>query len=192
MIKAPTTTIVPTMKIRKAAGPSPTLKLSKLSPQLWQRLAKRTHPWKSVRAPHCGQRPQKAEAAGEGSVTSPSPLTVRGRAPAAPHVNRREQEQPHDVDEVPVPGGRLKAEMLPRREVALVCADQANDQEDGSDDDVEAVEPGHHEEGRPVDTAFERERRVGVLVGLDAGEQQSEQDRHPEPELQSATVAVDQ
>src|SRR5207237_2145860 len=38
--------------------------------------------------------------------TEHRPTTVRQRAPAAPDVDRREQEQPDDVDEVPVPGGR--------------------------------------------------------------------------------------
>src|SRR5438045_9464860 len=75
------------------------------------------------------------------------------RAPAAPDVDRREQEQPDDVDEMPVPGGRLEAEMLPRREVAPVRADQADGQKDRADDHMEAVEAGRHEEGRPVDAA---------------------------------------
>ena len=33
-------------------------------------------------------------------------------APAAPDVDAEEQEQPDDVDEMPVPGRRLEAEML--------------------------------------------------------------------------------
>ena len=39
------------------------------------------------------------------------------RAAPAPDVDAGEQEQPHHVDEVPVPGGELEAEMLLRREV---------------------------------------------------------------------------
>jgi len=30
---------------------------------------------------------------------------------AAPHIDAGEQEQPHDVDEMPVPGGELETEM---------------------------------------------------------------------------------
>ena len=41
---APTTVIVPTMKIRNAAGPSPTLKLEKSRPHAEQHGAKLTHP----------------------------------------------------------------------------------------------------------------------------------------------------
>src|SRR5436853_3785865 len=103
----------------------------------------------------------------DGSGTSP--LAVNRRAPAAPDVDRGEQEQPDDVDEMPVPGGRLEPEMLPRREVALVGADQAYGEEDGADDHVEAVEAGRHEEGRAVDIAFEGEWRVGIFPRLDAG-----------------------
>ena len=32
----------------------------------------------------------------------------------APHIDAGEEEQPDDVDEMPVPGGRLEAEMLAR------------------------------------------------------------------------------
>ena len=80
-------------------------------------------------------------------------------------------------------------------------AAEANRQEDRSDDDVEAVEAGRHEEGRAVDGAeiadahrkagmrriregrqrqaikAEGERRVGILVGLNAGERGAKQHR---------------
>src|SRR5262245_16682856 len=36
----------------------------------------------------------------------------------ADHIDADKQEQPHDVDEVPVPGRRLEPEVLFRREVA--------------------------------------------------------------------------
>src|SRR5215203_5999866 len=74
-------------------------------------------------------------------------LTVDRRAPAAPDVDGDEQEQPDDVDEMPVPGRCFKTEMLARREVAFVGTVQADGQENGADDDVEAVESGRHEEG---------------------------------------------
>ena len=54
---------------------------------------------------------------------------------------------------MPVPGCGFEAEVLLRREVALLRADQADGQEDGADDHVEAVEAGRHEEGRTVDVA---------------------------------------
>src|SRR3954465_3758291 len=64
-----------------------------------------------------------------------------GRVARSPPVDAEEQEQPDHVDEVPVPGGRLEAEMLVGREVAYPGTDQADQQEDGADDDVKAMEP---------------------------------------------------
>src|SRR6478735_1113694 len=94
--------------------------------------------------------------------------SLRVRYAGAPHIDAGEQEQPHDVNEVPVPGGELEAEMLRRTKLALQRADQAHDQEDRTDDDMRAVKAGRHEEGGAVDIAFEAERRVRVLVSLHA------------------------
>src|SRR5688572_19183812 len=186
---APAVRIAPTIRMRKAAGPSPTLKAEKSSPQLGQRGAKRVQPSNSVFELHLGHAPAAAAARGAGSLTASA---VDRRAPAAPHVDRHEQEQPDDVDEMPVPGRRLEAEMLPWSKMSLAGAQQADDQKDRPDDDVEAVEAGRHEKGRAVNIAFEVERRLDVLIGLDAGEQQSEQDRQQQPQLQAVAVAVDQ
>src|SRR5688500_3020353 len=93
------------------------------------------------------------------------------RAGGAPAVDAGEEEEPDHVDEMPVPGGGLEAEMLLRGEVALHRADQADGQEDRADDNVEAVEAGRHEEGGAVDAAAEREGGVGVFVSLYAGEE---------------------
>ena len=71
------------------------------------------------------------------------------RAPAPP-VDADKEEEPHDVDEVPVPGRRLEAEMVVRLEVAL-SAEEADREEGRADDDMEAVEAGRHEEGRGID-----------------------------------------
>ena len=54
---------------------------------------------------------------------------------------------------MPVPGRRLEAEMMLRREVPGAGAEPADDQEAGADDDVEAVEAGRQEEGRGIDAA---------------------------------------
>src|SRR3546814_5723444 len=43
---------------------------------------------------------------------------VDRRAPAAPDIDSDEEEQPHHVDEMPVPGGGFEAEMLARGEIA--------------------------------------------------------------------------
>src|SRR5688500_14765252 len=104
-------------------------------------------------------------------------ISVVFGAPPAPDVDRHEKEQPDQVDEVPVPRRRLEPEVLARGEVAEVGAAQTDDQEDRADDHVEAVEAGRHVERRAIGVAAEAERRVPILVGLDAGEQQAEQDR---------------
>src|ERR1700712_119943 len=89
-----------------------------------------------------------------------------GRRPAAPPVDADEEEQPDDVDEMPVPGRRLEAEVMVRLEMPGPGAEPADDQEGGADDDMEAVEAGRHEEGRGVDAVLEGEGGVAVLEGL--------------------------
>src|SRR5262249_14692003 len=60
---------------------------------------------------------------------------VRDAFPArAPHIDACEQEQPDDVDEMPIPGGEFEAEMLRGSEMAEIGANQAHDQEGGADD----------------------------------------------------------
>ena len=66
-------------------------------------------------------------------------LNVLWGTPGTPNVDAREQEQPHHVDEMPVPSGEFEAEMPLRRELPA-RREQADDQEDRADDDVEAVE----------------------------------------------------
>src|SRR5262249_44424431 len=74
----------------------------------------------------------------------------RGLGPGAQDIDAGKQEQPNHVDEVPVPGAELEAEMLLGREVSELGADQADDQERRADDHMRAVEAGRHEEGGAV------------------------------------------
>ena len=55
-------------------------------------------------------------------------------------------------------------------------APEADHQEAGADDDVEAVEARRHEEGRGIDALGEAEGRMGVLVGLQGSEDDAEAD----------------
>src|SRR5689334_6100982 len=103
-----------------------------------------------------------------------------GLGAVAPDIDADEQKQPDHIDEVPVPGGEFEAEMLGRREMPGIGAHQADDQEHGSDQHVEAVETGRHEEGGAIDVAGEGERGMAVLVGLHAGEGGPEQDGEDE------------
>src|SRR3546814_16683203 len=91
---------------------------------------------------------------------------------------------------MPVPGGGFEAEMLARREIALVRADQAHDQEQRADDDVEAVEARRHEERRAIVQAFERKRGVRIFIRLDRAEQHAADERQP-PALWHAIPVAD-
>src|SRR3546814_16637214 len=77
-----------------------------------------------------------------------------------PDIDGEEQEQPDDIDEMPIPGSRFETEMLLGGEVAIVKALQEDREEDGADDDVKAMKPGRHEKGRAVNDALEGERRM--------------------------------
>ena len=68
------------------------------------------------------------------------------RLSAAPDVYCEEQEQPDNVNEVPVPSCRFKAYVFFLCEVAFLCADIANEQKDGSDHNVKAVKACNKEE----------------------------------------------
>src|SRR5205085_8259922 len=96
-------------------------------------------------------------------VSAASVMDGDRRVAGAPPVDAEEQEDPDDVDEMPVPGGGLEAEMLVGLELALHRAEQADQQEGRSDEDVEAVEARRHEEGRRVDVVTEAERGVRIL-----------------------------
>src|SRR5204862_309451 len=136
-------TSAPMPRVRNTTGPSPTLNRVKSSPQAPQRSAKPARLRNSVGAPQQGQAPLVPERIGGGGTGPPPPemsfalsvtSAVDRRAPAAPDIDGGEEEQPHHVDEVPVPGRGLETEMLLRREVALVRADQVHEQEDRADD----------------------------------------------------------
>src|SRR5579871_4640987 len=75
-------------------------------------------------------------------------ISAYADGPLAPHIDAGEQE--HHVDEMPVPGRRLEAEVACRRELAGDGAEQAHRQEDRADDHVEAMKAGRHEKGRTV------------------------------------------
>ena len=59
----------------------------------------------------------------------------------SPPVDAHEQEQPHDVDEMPIPGSGFQAKMMVGFEMALRRTPQADREEAGTDDHVETVKP---------------------------------------------------
>src|SRR3546814_956941 len=92
---------------------------------------------------------------------------VNRRAPATPHINDEEQEQPDDVDKVPVPGSSFKTEVLTRCKVSLMRADQIDDQENGADQYVEDVKACRHVKGRAVCCADTIERCIRIFIDLE-------------------------
>src|SRR5262249_34229191 len=113
-------------------------------------------------------------------------------AALAPPVDADKQEQPDDVDEVPIPRGRLEPEVVVGLEISAPGPKQADDQDRRADDDVEAMKAGRHEEGRGIDAAAKAERSVAVFVGLHRGEADTEKDGQRQAAQQSAAVTLDQ
>src|SRR5213078_2913562 len=74
--------------------------------------------------------------------------------PCLQDVERREEGDPDDVDEVPVQGSCLDRVVMPGAELARESAIQDHRQHHGTAEHVGAVEPRQGVEGRP-------ERRVG-------------------------------
>src|SRR5215475_6343046 len=114
------------------------------------------------------------------------------RRARSPDIYAGKQKQPYDVDEMPVPGGELEAEMLFRAEVARHRSRKANDEEDRADDHVRAMKARRHEKRGAVNVAAEMKVCVRVLVGLHAGEREAEQDCQDQAPFQSLPVVFKQ
>ena len=67
----------------------------------------------------------------------------------AEYVDEREQEQPHDVNEMPIPRRRFETKMAFGRKVTGERPEQADDQEKRTDDDVQTVEAGRQKNEAP-------------------------------------------
>lgn len=113
-------------------------------------------------------------------------------AACTPDVNRQEQEQPDNVNEVPIPGGSLEAEMMLRCKIPSKRAHQAHEQEDRADDNVETVETGRHEKHRAVNVAREAESGMTVFIGLAGREQHAKDDGDRQAPDQALTVVMQQ
>src|SRR5690606_32008296 len=86
--------------------------------------------WQEVGVGHCGLALKRFGARRmprPSTMLSPAGSVRERHAPGAPDIDGDEEEQPDHVDEVPVPGGELEAEVMLRREIAPVGADQADD-----------------------------------------------------------------
>src|SRR5713226_80019 len=76
-------------------------------------------------------------------------------------IEQREQENPNDIDEVPVEADVLDRRVVLRREATAQRLLDEPDEEAGADDHVQGVQAGHAE--------IEGEEKLGVGVGGNVG-----------------------
>src|SRR3979411_531046 len=99
-------------------------------------------------------------------------------------VDKREDSDPHDVDEVPVQRGEIDVEGVLGAQPATIVYCKQGEQPDHAGGDVRAVKPGQREEGGTKQVRADREALVherGELECLEPEEGCSENRRHPEP-----------
>src|SRR5260221_14570624 len=121
------TTTAPSSRRTTTAGPSPASWAEMSRPHTAQREVTLSTPSYTLPRPQRGQR-QPSAAVSSGTAGKRSSLTPLSRRPgslaggraAAPPVDADEEEEPDDVDEMPVPGRRLEAEMVVRLEMAEI------------------------------------------------------------------------
>src|SRR5690606_24555140 len=89
---------------------------------------------------------------GPGAAAAAATAAAPGGRPARrlDQVHDREQDNPDEVDEVPVQAHDLDPAVILRRVGAAEGAHAREDQAEHTDRDVRAVEPGHRVEGEAV------------------------------------------
>ena len=75
-------------------------------------------------------------------------------AACSPPIDADEQEQPDDINEMPIPGCCLETKMMILFEVIFIRPIKTDDQEYCSDNDMETMEAGRHIENSRIDPAF--------------------------------------
>src|SRR5437773_894112 len=105
-------------------------------------------------------------------------------------VDRRVDDDPHHVDEVPVDPGDLDAEVRLRRVVAAIGPDGRRQEQRQADEDVRSVQSGQAVEDRPERVRVKREAEARVLADLRQQERQPEQEGERQAGLQAGAVAA--
>ena len=76
-------------------------------------------------------------------VVNDVPRSVRsGHLSDAPDVDGEEQEQPDNIDEMPIPCARLKTKMMQRRKRTPVMPGPYKGDKEGTDDHMNTMETG--------------------------------------------------
>src|SRR5690554_7942233 len=128
-----------------------------------------------------GLRPANAAAGAPDKATS-----------ASENINKQEQPHPHHIDKVPVPRCRLKAKVFLWGKMVTHDAHEYDEQNNRADDDVDAMEARQNEEGRSVDTGFQRNAIVGIgfviLHRLDSDKAKAQQHGTGQPVTTHTTL----
>src|SRR5690349_9934048 len=107
-------------------------------------------------------------------------------------VDRHEDDDPHDVDEVPVDARHLDAEVVLHvgAEVAAEGADRREREQHQADEDVGPVETGEAVEDRAEREVAGAETEVHVLVDLDEEKGRAQEPGGDQAEFQAGAVSA--
>src|SRR5205809_2167658 len=116
----------------------------------------------------------------------------RFAAAALKDIDGKEDDEPHNVDEVPVDARHLDTQviLLLRAEMAAEGADRGEGEQAEPDEDVGAVEAGEAVEDRAEAEIAGAEAEVDVLVELDEEEGGAEHPGEDQAELETVAVAA--
>ena len=84
----------------------------------------------------------------------------------APSIETKIEKDPHNIHEMPIPGGSLKAPVMPWGEMVGGGAEKANKEEEGADEHMEAVETGGDKEGGPINAVRNAKGGGEILLTL--------------------------
>src|SRR5262245_7712737 len=106
-----------------------------------------------------------------------SGLRISAPYPSLEDVDRRENDDPHHVDEVPVDPADLDAVMVLGGEMPAEGADRHEQEDREPDEDVATVEAGQAEKDRWERAVLRREAGPHVLVELREKEREAHEER---------------
>jgi len=119
---------IPTIKITKTAGPSPASSLEKSAWQASQRGANSSNPLKRLPSPQMGHLPRNPVWTGGNALMD--------AARREEDIDKGKEEEPDDIDEMPIPRRRFEAEMFLGFKPAAHQAGPADKEENRPDENM--------------------------------------------------------